>query len=53
MWFAVYQTEDGRLVSICTEPANPLPEGLSLLTCTEDMPDAGAWDLESRSFITE
>ena len=50
-WFAVYQTEDGRLVSICTVVADLLPSGLEKKEIRAPQEAGTEWDSESLSFV--
>lgn len=52
-WLAVYDEETGRLVSVATEVADPVPQGLAVLECGEEMPKARLWDEVQRQFVSE
>lgn len=51
-WLAIYEEETGRLVSVATEVADPVPQGLGVLECGEEMPKAAQWDAGQRAFVT-
>lgn len=51
MWYAVYRSDSGALVSVGTVLADPLPEGLEVREYA-DWP-VGAWDAETRSFVIQ
>ena len=48
-WFAVWETTTGRLVSIATVLADPLPAGLSVTTLGVDRPE-GVWNILTHVF---
>ena len=50
-WFAVYQTRDGRLVSIGTVVADPLRSGLAKKEIRAPQEAGTQWDSESLSFM--
>ena len=45
-WYSIYDEKTGHLVSVGTELADPLPEGLAVLE-TEEKPQ-GPWDTDIR-----
>ncbi len=51
-WYAVYETDTGRLVSLGTVLAEPFPAGLSTvaLSAEPDLPTA-MWDAPTRAFV--
>ena len=50
-WFAVAEEETGRLVSVATVVASPLPPGLIALPLPTRPPDDEMWDAGSQSFV--
>lgn len=52
-WYAVVDDGSGRLVSVGTVLADPMPKGLAVLDCGEKRPDGRGigWDEESRRFV--
>lgn len=51
-WYAVWNRETGRLFSIGTSLADPLPDELSALEMDEQ-PDPVDWDEGERAFVTK
>lgn len=50
MWYAIYNTATGALVSSGTVIANPLPDGLASVECGQSQP-AGEWDAATLTFL--
>ena len=51
-WFAVHETATGRLVSVATIVADPLPPGLAKKNLGENRPpDNDEWDETTTSFV--
>jgi hypothetical protein len=51
MWHAIYDTTTGKLESLGTVLADPLPEGLTAAAIGEQAPE-GEWDASARAFVT-
>ena len=50
-WKAIYRSDTGELVSVGTVVADPLPDGLSIVTLSEDRP-TGDWNPQTLTFDT-
>lgn len=50
-WYAVYVASNGRLRSIGTIVASPLPPGLASVELAQRPTDAEEWDETTRTFI--
>ena len=50
-WYAVYETATGRLASIGSVLANPLPTGMTALPLAAEPTSADMWDEATRTFI--
>lgn len=50
MWYLVYRDSDGQAVSLGTEIADPLPEGLKAYELGEDLPERIDWDPATRAW---
>ncbi|KKL63176.1 hypothetical protein LCGC14_2177730 [marine sediment metagenome] len=52
-WFAIYETATGRLESVATVVANPLPPGLTKKNLGPSKPpDSEMWDEATTSFVS-
>lgn len=50
MWYLVYRESDGAAVSLGTEVADPLPEGLAICELGEELPRRIDWIPATRTW---
>lgn len=50
-WYAVYEQVSGRLVSVGTVVASPLPKGLTTAQFPQLPHDSQMWDEPARTFV--
>ena len=51
VWYALYETINGKLVSVGTVIADPLPTGLTSISLPDKPADNQMWDEVTRAFV--